>query len=104
MNVLNIDLRQLGLRAWRPVTWPNWVRGFVIDTIQNFERDYHFGKNINVKYVLINKTKSFESGISYIEECENKHKILWNNYRYSNIKSLATSKEIIDNIKILINN
>jgi hypothetical protein len=103
MDVLNIDLRQLGLRAWQPSTWASWVRGFVIDTIENFERDYHFGKNIKVDYILIKKTKSFESGISDIEEYENNHKIGWKNYRYSNIKSFATHKEIINNIKELIN-
>ena len=103
MDVLNIDLRQLGLRAWQPSTWGKWVRGFVIDTIENFERDYHFGENINVKYLIINKSKSFESGIPYIQECENKHKIECNNYHYSNIKSFATHNEVIYNIKKLIN-
>lgn len=103
IDVLNIDLRQLGLRAWRPLTWAKWVRGFVIDTIENFERDYHYGENISIKYILINKTKSFKSGISSIDEFENAHKIMWNNYRYSSIKSLAQSEEIIYNIKKLIN-
>jgi hypothetical protein len=103
IDILNIDLRQLGLRAWRPLTWADWVRGFVIDTIENFERDYHFDKNICVKYIFIKKTKSFESGISYIEEFENKHKIEWNNYHYSTIKSFATHKDVIDKIKTLIN-
>jgi hypothetical protein len=103
MDVLNIDLRQLGLRAWRPLTWANWVRGFVIDTIENFERDYHFDKNIIVKYILMKKTKCFESGISYIEEYQNKHKIEWKNYHYTSIKDFATDKELIDNLKILIN-
>jgi hypothetical protein len=103
MDVLNIDLIQLGLRAWRPSTWADWVRGFVIDTIENFEKDYHNDKNITIKYILIKKEKSFESGISFINECENNHKIEWNNYRYTTIKAFATHKDVIDNIKQLIN-
>lgn len=103
MDMLNIDLRELGLRAWQPLTWASWVRGFVIDTINNFERDYHFGENIKIDYRLITKSKSFESGISYIDEFENQHKIMWNNYSYTNIKEVARHNMIINNIKKLIN-
>jgi hypothetical protein len=103
MDILNIDLIQLGLRAWRPLTWADWVRGFVIDTIENSERDYHFDKNIKVNYNLIKKLKTFESNIPQIEQYEKNHKIGWENYSYENIKDFATHDWVINNIKELIN-
>lgn len=103
MDSLNIDLKELGLRAWQPLTWAIWVRGFVIDTIENFERDYHFDKNIIVKYRLFTKTKIFKSGISYIEESSNKHNIECRSKFYCNLEEFAKDTNVIDNIKVLIN-
>tara|TARA_R110000868_G_scaffold224763_1_gene476934 strand:+ start:226 stop:765 length:540 start_codon:yes stop_codon:yes gene_type:complete len=103
MDTLNIDLRQLGLRAWRPLTWAIWVRGFVIDTIENFERDYHYEKNIIVKYRLFTKTKYFESGISYIEESSNKHNIECCSKFFNNLEEFAKDINVIGKIKVLIN-
>ena len=104
MDILNNDLKQLGLRAWQPTTWSEWVRGFVIDIIENFERDYYSShESIVLKYRLLNTTKYFESGISYISECQNKHNIESCSFMFDNIEEFAKNKNVIEKIKKLIN-
>ena len=104
MDMLNIDLKELGLRAWRPSSYSKWVRGYVIDTMENFERGYdNYSENIKLTYRLISKSKHFKSGISCITECENKHNIESCDFYFDNIESFSKYHRIIDRIKKLIN-
>jgi hypothetical protein len=106
MDVLNIDLKQMKLIATRPKNWSSWVRGFQIDTIENFERGY-FGLSddtISLKYRLIGSRKNFVSGISSIEEYKNQHNIESCNRFFSNLQQFAKEGNVIGSIKRLINN
>jgi hypothetical protein len=105
MDFLNIDLKQMGLIATRQKNWGSWVRGFQIDTIENFERGY-FGLSddtISLKYRLIGNTKYFVSGISSIQEYKNQHSIESCNRFFSNLQQFAKEGNVIGSIKRLIN-
>lgn len=103
MDTLNIDLKELGLRAFRPSNWSSWVRGYVIDTIRNFERGFEGDNKIKLQYRLFTKTKYFESDISYIEESLNKHNIESCSKFFNNLEEFAKSTNTIGGIKKLIN-
>lgn len=103
METLNLDLKELGLRAFRPINWSEWVRGYVIDTIERFDYGYQGEDSISVKYTLLSTPKFFKSGISYIMECKNQHNIEFCNYSVANIEEFAKHHKTIDKIKTLIN-
>jgi hypothetical protein len=102
MDLLNIDLKELELRAFRPSNWADWVRGYIIDTINNFERGFGDSRSIIVKYRLFTKTKYFESGIEYIKESSNKHNIESCSKFFNNLEEFAKDQNVIGNIKKLI--
>ena len=103
IETLNLDLKELGLRAFRPINWSEWVRGYVIDTIATFDYGYQGEDSISVKYTLLSNPKFFKSGISYIMECKNQHNIEFCNYSVTNIEDFAKHHKTIDKIKTLIN-
>jgi hypothetical protein len=103
MDMLNIDLKELGLRAWRQSNWADWVRGYVIDTIDNFVRGFGGGHEIVVKYRLFTKTKCFKSEIERIEETLNKHNIESCSTFFNNLEEFTKDQNVIGNIKKLIN-
>ena len=109
MEILNVELKELGLCVFKPKNWGDWVRGYVID--QTYFRDnsgYASDCAIKLDYRLDTKYVSFESKIGGIDQKNKEYKISSyvtpNTERfYTNIEEFSKDTLIIEKIKRLIN-
>jgi len=109
MEILNVELKELGLCVFKPNNWRDSARAYVIDkTHYRDVRGYASENAIKLDYRLDSKYVAFESKIGGIDQKTKEYKISSyvtpNTERfYNNIEEFSKDTLIIEKIKRLIN-